>query len=154
MRGYFPQIARAEFISTNDSAGEQTVDLFGIAGEKFSKVYRHQMHGLAGHAPVQSNGLLFALGGERSKAILFGGETAAKRPTGIAEGNTVLYDAHGNIIYLKGADGMQIQAKDGHVYVTPGSGKKVYLGGDPSGGGTFAAVATQSGYSTVVFAKV
>jgi phage gp45-like len=154
MRGYFPQVTRAEFVTTNDGAGEQTVDVFGMAGEKFTKVYRPQTHGLAGHAPAKSNGILIALGGERSKAMLIGGETPGKRPTGIAEGNTVLYDAHGNVIYLKGADGLQIQAKDGHVYVSPGSGKKVYLGGDPSGGGTFAAVATQSGYSTVVFAKV
>lgn len=155
MRGYMPQITRGEFISTNDGAGEQTVKAYGLAGETFTDVYRPQPFGLAGHVPSGGNGLLLALGGERSKAVMLGGEVPGKRPTGTPEGQTVLYDAEGNIIFLRGANGMKIKAKNNDVLIIPGpDNKKVYLGGDPADGGTFARVATESGYSNFVYAKV
>jgi len=153
MRGYRSQITRAELTATNDGDGEQTVDLYGFAGETFTKVYRPQNFGISANPPVGATGLLFAPGGERSKAVFLGGEMPGVRPKGNPPGTAVLYDDKGNVIFAKGGDGIEIRTTDGDVKVIPIAGKKVFLGGTGTDG-TYAAVSTTAGPSMNVFAKV
>ena len=152
-RGYRSQITRAELTAIDDGDGEQTVDLYGFAGETFTKVYRPQTFGLSASPPVGATGLLFAPGGERSRAVLIGGEVPGVRPKGNAPGTAVLYDDKGNVIFAKGGDGIEIRSTQGNVTVTAPAGGKVYLGGNGSDG-TYAKVSTLSGPALNVFAKV
>ena len=61
-------------------------------------------------------------------------------------GGVRVYDQSGMIVESS-ADGMT-------VWVTPAPGGKLYLGGDPSQGGTFSPVQTVDGPSSVTFSKV
>ena len=135
MRGFHPKLTRAELISTDDSGPEQKVEAYGLAGEKLSELHRPQPFGLSAHAPPQSTALIMSLGGERSISILMGGELPSKRPNNLPEGTSVLYDASGNVIFAKAANGLQIKSNTSHVTVEVPAGKNVYVGGDGSGGG-------------------
>ena len=166
-RGYHPHLVRSEFVSTDDSDGEQAVNLYGLDGEVLKSVYRPQHYGLSSHAPVGSHGVLVSFGGERNQSFLLGGELPEKRPIKGSEGDVKLYDQSGNVVYMGQKNGISISTasgnavvktskgtitlqSDGHAYVDPG-GNNVYLGMSSVGG---SKVMTQSGPSRNVYALV
>lgn len=165
-------IRRATLLDTDDSGSQQMMrKLRGLRSEFPEDVYRPQPHGLSSHAPAGSEGVLIALGGRSDRLLGIGFEHKDHRPRDLPRGATVLYDDKGNIVYLKSADGVAIEAKvgkvtieakageitieakSGKVSIKPSAGQNVYLGGDGADG-TYARVMTESGPSANVFAKV
>lgn len=156
-------IRRATLLNTDDSGSQQMMrKLRGLRSEFPEDVYRPQPHGLSSHPPSGSEGVLLALGGRSDRLLGFGFEHKDFRPRNLPSGATVLYDDKGNVVFLKSALGivieakvgdLTIEAKDGKIVVKPSAGKNVYLGGNGADG-TYAKVMTESGPAANVYAKV
>ena len=146
-----PTITRFKVISTDDSGDSQTISAEGYSGETFTKVYRAQPHGSSSHPPVGAVGHGLRMGSS-DRLLMLGFETPG-RPKNLLEGQKVLYDSSGNMIFCKTADGIRVSAATGTVEITRGpmkviiSATRVDLGG-PGGSG----VMTSSGPSSKVFA--
>lgn len=182
MRGYRPQLALAEISAVDDSGKQQTVSHYAFRGEDHSGVYRPQQFGFSSRPPKGSTGIVVSLGGERSRSVFLGGEHDDHRPRDLEEGEGKLYDAAGNLIYMAGKNGTKIKTVKGDTVIETDDGKltlsskgdktieskngkvtmkasgdvvieasgKILLGG----AGATAAVATNAGYSTKVFAVI
>lgn len=180
MRGYRPQIALAELSAVDDSGKQQTVTHYGYKGEDHSGVYRPQPFGMSSRPPKGATGIVVSLGGERSRSVFLGGEHDDHRPRDLSEGEAKLYDAEGNVIYLARKNGTTIKTAKGDTVIQSEDGKitmsskgdktleskngkvtmkangdivletsgRILLGG----AGASAAVSTNAGYSTKVFA--
>lgn len=122
---------RFEFGEVDDSGETQRVRGFGTAGEELTKVHRVQSHGLYSNPPKGAHGVGIPLGGERDLAVVIGGEVAGLRPRNVTPGQTVLYDASGNIIRMFGGDGIKLNAAGRPIEMTS-SGVKLTPG--PGGG--------------------
>lgn len=147
-------IRRATLLDTDDSGSQQIMrKLRGLRGEFPEDVYRPQSHGLSSHAPAGAEGILVALGGRSDRLLGLGFEHKDHRPRDLPRGATVLYDNKGNVVFLKSADGIVIEAKSGKITVTPAAGQNVYLGGDGADG-SYSKVMTEAGPAANVFAKV
>ncbi|PPQ42172.1 phage baseplate assembly protein domain-containing protein [Rhodopseudomonas palustris] len=155
-------LRRARVLKIDDSGTQQLLDLGGLKSERPEKIVRIQDHGFTSHPPKQAEGVMLQLGGRSSRTMFLGGEHKDHRPKNTAEGNAVLYDDKGNVVWMKSGDGIHLTAKKGQVelrstddkvWVKPGDGKKVYLGGDGTDG-TYAAVMTEEGASINVMARV
>lgn len=146
-------LRRATITKTDDAGDQQLVDLKGYASEVMTKVVRDLPHGFSSNAPANAAGILLSLGGRADRAMLIGGQDAASRPRNVPVGAAVLYDDKGNVVFVKGKDGIVIAAKSGAVSVTPESGKFVFLGGDGETG-AYDFVSTVSGPSINVKARI
>ncbi len=146
-------LRRGLITSVNDTGPQQLVNLQGLASELPINVLRIQPHGFSSNPPANSEGVFLALGGRSDRLVFIGGERPPNRPTNTPTGAAVLYDQNGNVIFAKMANGIAIDASTGQVYVKPGSGQNVYLGGTGSDGG-YALVATVSGPSINVLARI
>lgn len=148
-------LRRASLTAVDDSGDQQILSLDGLAGDKLAKIVRVQPHGLSSTPPMGAEGLMLALGGRADRTMAFGFEHRAARPRNQPQGTATLYDDQGNTIFMASANGIKIKSGTLHVTVTPGPGKQVYLGGDPSvDHGTYAPVATTQGPSTFVQARI
>ena len=159
---------RTEISQIDDEGDLQVGRALGYSGEELDRVHIVRQHGLASHAPKGSHGIGVAGSGERSLVAVLGLESPGKRPRGLKEGQTVLYDASGNAtrmlgddgvwhdagsrphkltgktITLTGTDRVEVEVGSMRVVVTAG---RVDLGGE---GGS--PVMTQAGPSSKVFA--
>jgi phage gp45-like len=161
--GLVATLRRATVLKTDDGGTQQILkQMTGLKSEAFEDVYRPQVHGLSSHAPSGSEGLYLALGGRSDRLVALGFEHKDYRPKDLPEGNAVLYDDRGNVVWMKGSSGLSVNAKTGavevraqadKVTVKPGDGQFVYLGGDGSDGG-YALVQTVSGPSINVKARI
>lgn len=122
---------RFEFGDVDDSGETQRVKGYGTAGEELTKVHRVQSHGLFSNPPKGAHGIGIPLGGERDLAVVIGGEVAGLRPRNVPPGQTVLYDASGNVIRMFGGDGIKLNAGGRSIEMTS-SGVKLTPG--PGGG--------------------
>ena len=136
----------------DDSGTEQYIDASGLDGEQFTKLMRIQHHGLTSTPPADAHYLGVSPGGARDRLYLIGGESPSARPKNTPSGATCLYDDKGNIIRMYTDNGIQIEAKNGDVYVKPAPGKFIYLGGDGTDG-AYDFIVTVSGPSTIAKAK-
>jgi phage gp45-like len=146
-------IRRARLLKVDDSGPQQLVDLMGLAGDMPKKVFRPQPHGFSSNPPANADGLMLALGGRSDRPVYLDGGHKDYRPKATPSGAAVLYDDKGNVIFVKGTNGIQISAKSGNVTVKPEGGKFVFLGGDGSDGG-YDFVMTAAGQSVNVKAKI
>ncbi len=175
-RGYHPLAALAELTDVDDSGKQQLVSHYGLLGEKHSEVYRLQHFGFSSRPPKGSTSVVVSLGGERSRSVILGGEHDDYRPTGLEEGESKLYDMHGNVIFMAGKTGIPVHVSKGDfdvtvdeddAVITTKKGKfrvsskgdafiasegKIYLGTKDGSGAV--AVMTASGPSSKVFAVV
>lgn len=122
IRGYWPKIALAELTDVDDSGVQQVVSHYGFQGEQHTEVYRPQPHGFTSRPPKGSTGVIFSLGGERSRSVFMGGESDAARPTGLNEGECKLYDPAGNMIYCAMKNGVKYTTAQGDTVVTTSNG--------------------------------
>jgi phage gp45-like len=154
-----------------DDGPIQLIDADGMTDEKFTKIMRVSPHGFTSRSVKDAHMLALGLGGRRDLLVALGGEHPDKRIKNLRDGEAVLYDSEGNVIYAKTDKGIAVNAKTGEVsiiaqkdkvgitsqkdkvFVKPGDGKKVYLGGDGTDG-TYAKVMTEDGPSVNVYAKV
>lgn len=109
VRGLF---TRAVVQDLDDSGGNQTVTLTSHYGRTRSKVPVHQPFGFSSHVPHDGAvTAVVAAGGDHSDPIaLPPSNPSAARMGNLAEGETVLYDAVGQKIYLKNGKIVQVDA--------------------------------------------
>jgi phage gp45-like len=159
--GVIGSLRRVALVKVDDSGPQQFADLTGLASEQFKKIVRLQPHGFASNPPAKSEGVALALGGRSDRAMVLGLEDPNTRQRNVPVGCGVLYDDKGNVIYAKGSAGVAVNAKTGEVeirsqadkvWVKPGAGKFVFLGGDGTDG-DYDFVLTVSGPSSNVKAK-
>lgn len=110
--------ARGVISLINDSGGRQVVQVRLAGGELADGVERFQNFGLSSHAPLGSEAVLVALGGDRSHLVALAVEDRASRPKGLLEGETQLYSAFEAKVYL---------AADGSLYIDNGKGASIVL---------------------------
>jgi phage gp45-like len=146
-------LRRAGVLKVDDTGEQQLVDLIGLASDKPQKVVRVLPHGFSSNPPLQAEGIFKSLGGRSDRGMFIGGEHPQYRQKNLTSGAAVLYDQNGSVIYANMQNGIQIEAKEGTVYVKPAPGQNVYLGGNGSDG-SYAKVSTESGPAINVFAKI
>lgn len=147
-------LRRGTSLDVDDSGTQQIIKkLRGLSSEQFEDIYRPQPHGLSSNPPSGSEGVFLALGGRSDRLLALGFEHKDLRPKNLPSGAAVLYDSKGNVVRMMTADGIQIDASAGKVYVKPGSDQNVYLGGTGADG-AYANVVTTSGPSSNVLAKL
>jgi phage gp45-like len=84
---------------THDDGDQQLVDYKGLADEVHTKALRVMPHGLASHAPADSEGVVSGLG-TRDMPVVFGLESPKHRPRKLPVGATKLYDTADGFVYL------------------------------------------------------
>ena len=144
-------IFRFQSESADDSGATQKVSGQGAASEALSNIMRVGHFGFAYNAPVGSHGMAISPRGQADLAVLLGLEDPTSRAThaaNLAPGQSKLYDAAGNVIFMAQAGGISISTASGDVVVTAAAGQKIHLNG-PGG----SPVMTQAGPSSVVFAN-
>lgn len=145
---------RAQFDAVHDDdAAQQFVSGRGLVRDHLTRVQRAQDFGFSSSPMAGSEGFVLALGGRSDRAIALGINDPKTRQKGLRPGTSVLYDAKGNVIFAKADDGIQIQSKQGKVFVKVPRGKRVYLGGNGEDA-AYARVATVSGPSVNVYAAI
>jgi len=146
-------IRRASIDSVDDRQGQQLVDARGLARDRYEKIHRTQDYGVSSNPPAGSEGLLLALGGRSDRVAMISAYAPEHRRRNLPPGGVALHDDRKNVHRRLAPTGQEIYSV-GDIKVWRKSGKKVYLGGDPSQGGVFAPVMTSAGPSEVVFALV
>lgn len=84
----------------DDSKEIQLVDGNGMADEQHTQIMRVYPHGFSSHSVKDSHMLAMGLGGRRDLLVALGGEHAEKRPKNLPEGDTILYNAEGDVIRI------------------------------------------------------
>ena len=95
-------VRRFTFSKVNDSGKESYADIEGLEDEKFTNVMRIQQHGFTSHPPSGSHAIGISLNGQSDQLVILGGELGAKRPTDVGEGDSMVYNANGASVHLKG----------------------------------------------------
>lgn len=90
-------LRRSRYLKVDDTGEQQLVDLMNLVGDKPKKVLRLQEHGLSSNPPLNSEGIIAALGGRSDRLMLLGGVHKDHRPKNLPIGGTALYDADGKI---------------------------------------------------------
>lgn len=93
-------VSRAELTETFDDGDFQLVHALGHADESFHKIGRNQPFGFSSHAPPGAIGHVLSVGGRRDAAWALGLEHPEHRPRNVPRGESVLYNAHGDVIYV------------------------------------------------------
>jgi phage baseplate assembly protein V len=151
--GLVAKLRRVTLVKTDDSGTQQKMKLRGLKSEELDEIVRILPHGFSSNPPVDAEGIILSLGGRSDRALVLGIEHKDHRPKNLPLGTSILYDDKGNVIFVKGSDGIFIDAKEGKVYVKPGAGQNVYLGGTGADG-SYAKVVTEAGPAINVFAKI
>lgn len=155
-------IRRARILKLDDSGTQQKVNLGGYASERPEEIVRVLPHGFTSYPNAQAEGIMLQLAGRSDRTMFFGGEHKDYRQKNLSEGQAVLYDDKGNVVFAKGSGGLSVNAKTGvveiraqaeKITVKPGPDKNVYLGGDGTDG-TYARVSTESGPAMNVYARI
>jgi phage gp45-like len=102
----------------DDSGDIQMVDANGLVDEVHTKIMRVYPHGFTSHSPKDAHMLALGLGGRRDLLVALGGEHHEKRIKNLKEGEAVLYDTEGNVIYMKIDKGISCNAKKGPIDIT------------------------------------
>lgn len=156
-------LVRFRVTEVDDSGPIQMVSGRGEGGEILERIMRPQTDGLSTVPNIGSLG--YALfDGSRERGIVQALENPDKRPGGQSDGMKVLYGPDGQKINLKpggaivmdgpGGQSMAMKENGDQVLKPKSAGGKVYLGGDPADGGTFAKVMTEGGASPFVYARI
>lgn len=143
----------------DDSGGNQTIEVEGYKGERFTDVLRAQPHGFSSRPPVDAVGHFLRLGSS-DRLVALGFETQG-RPKDLPAGVTALYNADGTVWkLLAGKADLDHGGKNHHAravgkYKVEASdwiqfeAGAVYLGKPP-----YFPVMTSAGLSQHVFAGV
>ena len=102
-------IVRGTIGSINDEYARQNVTARMHAGEIKDRIERPQMFGLTTNPPAGCAAILAAIAGDRSRMVCLS-ENYYERPKGLNTGETQLYDAFKQFIYLKDSGVIEISA--------------------------------------------
>jgi phage gp45-like len=95
---------------THDDGDQQLVDYKGLVDEEHTKALRVMPHGLASHAPPESEGVVGSLA-TRDMPIVFGLESPKHRPRKLPVGATKLYDTEDGFVYLDAGGNLHAHVK-------------------------------------------
>lgn len=102
-----------------DDDGEiQLIDADGMEDETHTKIMRVAPHGFTSHSPKDSHMVALGLGGRRDNIVALGGEHQDYRIRKLKEGEAVVYDIKGNVVFMHNDDGIAVNAKVGTVAIT------------------------------------
>jgi len=93
-------LRRVELREIDDSGEHQLATGLGYDDERFSRVHRIQAFGLSGVPPAGAHGLVGMVNGRLDQAVLLGIEDPGSRPRGLGGGEAVLYNQHGDVIFM------------------------------------------------------
>lgn len=94
-------VRRALVDLSDDSGGLQMLQIAALPGEVLGQVPRMQQYGFSAR-PLKGAQVLFAcVGGHTADAVAFAVDDPRHRPTGLAEGEVVMYSDEGDRITLK-----------------------------------------------------
>lgn len=97
-------VARGVVNLINDAGGLQLLQIDALDDETLDGVERVQNFGQTSHPPRGSVPVLVAVGGSRDHMVAVAVDNAAHRPTGLQEGESAIYNAHG-VRFLFDKDG-------------------------------------------------
>lgn len=101
-------LARSIIHLVNDEAGRQFAQVTVLAGEVKDDVERYQLFGITSVPPAGTSGIVAFLGGDRSKPVIIADNNSALRKKGLNSGESALYDAFEQFVYLKNDGSIEI----------------------------------------------
>lgn len=128
---------RAVIASLDDTGGDQTVSVTGLTGHERSAVPVHFPFGFSSHVPLDGAVThVVTAGGDPSDLVaLPPANPSVARMGGLSEGETVLYDAVGQAVYLQGGRVVRIDARTSlDVYIAGNAVMSVTKDGVSVGG--------------------
>lgn len=144
-------ILRAVVSGSDASQQIQTVGL-DLGDEQIPDCEHFEPFGLTANPASDSEAVVVFAGASHDHPIVTGVVDRRHRPTGLASGESAVYNGHGTVIALKA---------DGSIQITVGAGQAVVVNGDVTAGGIslknhkHAVVGTApSGGGSVVFTPV
>ncbi len=96
-------LARATLAATNDDEGSQKHQVNLMADETKDNIEHFQPFGLSSFAPEGTELAVMFMGGNRDHGISLGTDSKKHRPKGGKSGETVLYNANGDVVHLQNA---------------------------------------------------
>lgn len=112
-------VVRATISDVNDDTSMQTLRILGLAGtdgdEDDDEIEHFPLFGMTSNPPPGSEALAFGVGGQRAHTIVVGVGHRGTRPKGLKSGETMLYDASGNQVYLQDGKKTSIVADEVNV---------------------------------------
>jgi phage gp45-like len=120
-----------------DDSGEiQLVDGNGLTDEQHTKIMRVYPHGFSSHSIEDAHMVSLGLGGRRDMIVALGGEHKDKRPKNLPKGDTILYNAEGDVIRIFGKETIDItHAKNIKLSIGQGLADSSSSSGGSSSGG-------------------
>jgi phage gp45-like len=118
----------------DDSDKIQLIDGEGLTDEKHTKIMRVYPHGFSSHSIEDAHMVVIGLGGRRDMIVAIGGEHADKRPKNLPKGDTILYNAEGDVIRIFGKKTIDITHSK-NIKLSIGKGLKDSQGGQGGSGG-------------------
>lgn len=94
-------LGRAVLRLVDDAKRIQELQVEGYAGELLSGVERFQDYGISSHPHPGAEVVIGCVGGIRSHAIALRVDDRRYRPTGLAEGEVLLYTSEGDHVHLR-----------------------------------------------------
>lgn len=148
-------VEMVRFRVTDSGDGDEfaTVSGRGAGGEQLDNILRPQPDGIS--TRPKKGALGFALfDRSRENGLVVAIESSDDRPKGQQEGGKTVYGPTGQAYVMKPDGSVMLKAEQGDQVIAPKEdGGKVYLGGDPAKGHSFAKVMTESGPSPFVWAR-
>lgn len=127
-----------------DDDGEiQLIDADGLTDEQHTKIMRVYPHGFSSHSIEDAHMVSLGLGGRRDMIVALGGEHPEKRPKKIPKGDTVLYNAEGDVIRIFGKDTIDITHSK-NIKLSIGKGLKDSDSSSSSSSGSAGGTSGQS----------
>lgn len=85
-------VGRCVLTAIDDSTRSQTLQIGVLEDEVKEEVERFQEYGFTSHPPINSEGVVVHVAGNRGHPIVIATEFKEGRPTGLAEGEVALWD--------------------------------------------------------------
>jgi phage baseplate assembly protein V len=116
-RGLLAVIGRGRVTTSNDAGTAQLLQLRLSGLEVRDQTPRIAEFGFSSRPPVGSDAVLVFVGGDRSNGIVIATGHQASRPTGLEEGESIVYDLFGKFIRLTKSGGIVVEANGSPVTV-------------------------------------
>lgn len=110
-------IGRGRVTTSNDTKTAQLLQIRLGALETRDGTPRLAEFGFTSRPPVGSDVIVLFLGGDRSNAVAIATGHQASRPTGLQEGETMVYDLWGKSIYFTETHGIVVDARNTPVTI-------------------------------------
>jgi len=117
-RRFQAMVGRGRVTTSNDSGPVQVVQIRLGQLELRDGTPRMAEFGFTSRPPVDSDAVLVFLGGDRTNGVVVATGHQASRPTGLAEGESMVYDLFGKFIHFTEDGGILIEANGSPVTVS------------------------------------